>query len=96
MLLAPVLPMSLPTISPRTRTRRPSLSAPAADPAQRVSQRRWLLGVWLILGALAVICIPPLRSSVGTGWTLPFWFIAAPAINLMAMAWMQRREQRRR
>ena len=96
MLLAPVLPMSLSTTAPRTRGRRQPLPARAVDPAQLVSQRRWLLSVWLILGTLAVICIPPMRGGIDTGWTLPFWLIAAPTINLVAVAWVQRRERRLR
>lgn len=96
MLLAPMLPMSLSPTAPRTRARQQPLSVRLVDPAQLASQRRWLLDAWLILGTLAVICIAPLRGSTASGWTLPFWLIAAPAINLVAMAWAQRRERRLR
>ena len=96
MLLAPVLPMSLSSAAPRTRAHRQPLSARTVNPVQLASQRRWLLSVWLILGTLAVLCIPPLRGSIASGWTLPFWLVAAPAINLIAMAWVQRRERRLR
>lgn len=96
MLLAPVLPMSLSSAAPRTRARRQPLSVRAVDPARLSSQRRWFLSVWLILGTLAVICLPPLRVGIASGWTLPFWLIAAPAINLAAMAWAQRHERRLR
>ncbi|MFZ2237421.1 MAG: hypothetical protein WBP11_01810 [Dokdonella sp.] len=95
MLLAPVLSISLSTATPRARARRQPLSARSVDPVQLVGQRRWLLGVWLILGTLAVICLAPLRGDVASGWTLPFWLIAAPAINLLAMAWARRRERRK-
>ena len=96
MLLAPVLPMSPSSVAPRPRVRRQPLSARSVDHVQRISQRRWLLSAWLILGTLAVICIPPFRDTLANGWTLPFWLIAAPAINLVAMAWLQRRERRLR
>ncbi|MEO6075982.1 MAG: hypothetical protein ABIP56_04175 [Dokdonella sp.] len=96
MLLAPVLPMSLSSAAPRARARRQRLSVRPADPVQLASQRRWVLGFWLILGTLAVICIAPMRGTVDTGWTLPFWLMAAPAINLVAMEWAQRRERRHR
>ncbi len=96
MLLAPVLPMSLSSAEPVTRARRQPLSVRPADFLRLASQRRWVLSVWLILGTLAVICIPPMRGSIASGWTLPFWLIAAPAINLLAMSWGKRRERRLR
>ena len=96
MLLAPVLPMSSPSDGPSSRSRahRRSLSIHAVDPVRLASQRRWLLSLWLVLGALAVLCIPPLRGGVASGWTLPFWLIAAPLINWFALTWAQRRLRR--
>ncbi len=96
MLLSPVLPMSLASAAPRTRARRQPLAVRPANPVQLASQRRWALSVWLILGTLAVTCLAPLRGDIASGWTLPFWLVAAPAINLVAMAWAQRRERRLR
>ena len=96
MLLAPVLPMSLSSVAPRTRVRRQPLSVRPVDPLQQASHRRWLLSAWLILGSLAMVCIPPFRGTLASGWTLPFWLVAAPAINLVAMAWVKRRERRSR
>lgn len=98
MLLAPLLPMSSPSGAPRFRSRAVLQRAPvrSVDPVQQASQRRWLLSLWLVLGTLAVLCIPPLRGTIATGWTLPFWLIAAPAINLLAMAWARRGARRLR
>ena len=95
MLLAPLLPMSS-SSTPRRPTARLRSPARVIDLARLNSQRRWLLGVWLILGSLAVLCIAPLRGGVSSGWTLPFWLIAAPLINLFAMLWEQRRVRRLR
>lgn len=95
MLLAPLLPMSSSSTPCRRSARLPS-PARAVDLARLDSQRRWLLGVWLILGSLAVLCIAPLRGGVSSGWTLPFWLIAAPLINLSALLWERRRARRQR
>lgn len=87
MLLAPILPMSLNAVPVRRRAKR---RGQGVDPAVLASQRRWLLIAWSVLGSLAVLCIPALRGGVQTGWTLPFWLVAAPLINLGAIAWLRR------
>lgn len=42
---------------------------------------------WLVLGGLAVICVPALRgSSEWLGWT-PFWLVGAPLADLLILRW---------
>lgn len=93
MLVAPMLPMSLsPSKLSSTPTRRQrSRSVSATSPQLR---HAILIG-WFVLGSLAVACVPALRGGLSTGWTLPFWLIAAPLVNLAAMAWLRRIDARR-
>lgn len=87
MLLAPLLPMSLAQSANRSRR---SLHERRVDPAILARQRCGLMIGWAVLGILAVLCIPALRGGPQTGWTLPFWLVAAPLINLAAIAWLRR------
>ena len=65
-----------PNLQPRRRR-----DAVRADP---IAMRR-LSYVWLTLGTLALIFVPALRGyDSWIGW-LPFWLIAAPLINLLAL-----------
>ena len=87
MLLAPLLPVSLTQPSARklAQSRRRDTGPLLTPPA-----RRAVLVGWALLGALALLCIPALRGGPQTGWTLPFWLLAAPLLNLAALAWLQR------
>jgi|GEM_PF-6794276 len=71
-----------------------SRQSPSPDSCQRrrgkavsidiVTMRR-LIYAWLTLGTLALILVPALRGyDTWVGW-LPFWLIAAPLINLLAL-----------
>lgn len=71
-----------------------SRQSPSPDSCQRrrgkavsidiVAMRR-LIYAWLTLGTLALILVPALRGyDTWVGW-LPFWLIAAPLINLLAL-----------
>jgi len=43
--------------------------------------------VWLVLGCLAVLCVPALRGrSEWLGW-LPLWLIVVPATQLLTLRW---------
>lgn len=49
-----------------------------------VAMRR-LIYAWLVLGTIALIFVPALRGyDAWIGW-LPFWLVAAPLINLLAL-----------
>lgn len=42
---------------------------------------------WLVLGVIAVLCIPSLRgTNAWFGW-LPFWFVAMPAVEWLLLRW---------
>jgi hypothetical protein len=43
---------------------------------------------WLIIGLVALLCVPVVRGGRTLGATLPFWLIVAPLIDL---AWVDRR-----
>lgn len=65
-----------PDLQPRRRR-----DAVRVDP---IAMRR-LSYMWLALGTLALIFVPALRGyDTWIGW-LPFWLIAAPLINLLAL-----------
>jgi len=65
-----------PDLQPRRRR-----DAVRVDP---IAMRR-LSYMWLALGTLALIFVPALRVyDTWIGW-LPFWLIAAPLINLLAL-----------
>ncbi|MEO8011142.1 MAG: hypothetical protein ABI650_05815 [Dokdonella sp.] len=79
MLLAP---FALADTTSRPRPRRavaPRRPAHSQVPA-------WLV-TWLVLGALAVTLVPPLRGGDLGGWTLPFWLVVAPLVNVL---WLSR------
>ncbi len=42
---------------------------------------------WLVLGTLGLLAIPPLRGGNFSGWTMPFWLVVAPLVNLL---WLSR------
>lgn len=85
MLLAPL------SLIPAAPVRRRASPRKSVDVAAQAQHRHWLLVIWLLLGSLAVLCMPPLRGGPATGWTLPFWLVAAPLINLVALHWSRRR-----
>jgi hypothetical protein len=42
---------------------------------------------WLVLGVIAVLCVPSLRgTNAWFGW-LPFWFVAMPAVEWLLLRW---------
>ena len=42
---------------------------------------------WLVLGSVALLCVPALRgSSEWFGW-LPFWLVVAPIADLLILRW---------
>jgi len=44
------------------------------------------LAAWLVSGACLLALFPALRGGATLGATLPFWLVAAPAINLVWLA----------
>ena len=43
------------------------------------------LAQWLVLGAIAVVCVPAARGeSMLLGW-VPFWLVVAPAFSLLVL-----------
>ena len=46
----------------------------------------WLI-TWLVGGALALLLTPALRGGAVGGWTLPFWLVVAPLINIVWLTW---------
>ncbi|HEU4664349.1 MAG TPA: hypothetical protein VFS55_09990 [Dokdonella sp.] len=76
MFVAPLSAPSTASTAPvRPRTARPH-RAPAAA-----------LAAWLLVGLGAIALFPALRGGDAFGSTLPFWLVAAPAIDL---AWLAR------
>lgn len=50
-----------------------------------IIRMRQLMCAWLVFGTLAVLLVRNLRGyNAWIGW-LPFWLIAAPLINLLAL-----------
>ena len=44
-----------------------------------------VLTCWLLIGGVALVCVPELRGfDPLVGW-LPFWFVIAPALDLAAL-----------
>ena len=80
MLVAPL------SVTSSIRTRSVALVRPVA-PA------RGAVMAWLIAGVVAVAVVPVLRGGGTLGATLPFWLIAAPAIDL---CWIDRRRVAKR
>jgi hypothetical protein len=59
----------------------PSFAANEPAIAVRIAQ------VWLVLGCLAVLCLPALRGrSEWLGW-MPLWLIVVPATQLLILRW---------
>lgn len=59
----------------------PSFGAKEPTIAVRIAQ------TWLVLGSLAVACLPVLRGrSEWLGW-LPLWFVIVPAAQLAILRW---------
>lgn len=103
MLLAPLsLPpavapaRSIPAAASSPRSASPRRRAPArsamprmpATPAGSDAGRRRRLLLWALAGLLVVMLVPAARPGPLLGWSLPFWLVLAPAINL---AWLTRR-----
>lgn len=76
-----VAPLSLPSTVPQTvaRSRARSGSAPR-------SPLRLLVG-WLIAGLCLLALVPAMRGGALAGATVPYWLVAAPAIDI---AWLAR------
>ena len=59
----------------------PSFGAKEPAIAVRIAQ------VWLVLGGLAMLCLPAARgSSEWLGW-LPLWLVIVPAVQLAILRW---------
>jgi len=59
----------------------PSFGAKEPAIAVRIAQ------AWLVLGCLAVVCLPALRGrSEWLGW-LPLWLVIVPAAQLAILQW---------
>ncbi|HEX7914336.1 hypothetical protein [Rudaea sp.] len=59
----------------------PSFGAKEPAIAVRIAQ------AWLVLGCLAVLCVPALRGrSEWLGW-LPLWLVIVPATQLLILRW---------
>jgi hypothetical protein len=76
-----VAPLSLPSAVDRPAARAPATVASVSRAPLRV------LAAWFVGGACALALVPALRGGATLGATLPFWLVAAPAINL---AWFAR------
>ena len=73
----------------------PSSTRPRAVVAtsRPVAPARGAVMAWLIAGLVAIAVVPALRGGGTLGATLPFWLVAAPAIDLV---WIDRRRLARR
>lgn len=59
----------------------PRLAAKEPAIAVRIAQ------TWLVVGCVAVLCVPALRDrSEWLGW-LPLWFVIVPAAQLVILRW---------
>jgi hypothetical protein len=76
-----VAPLSLPAAADRPVARARATAASVSRAPLRV------LAAWFVGGASALALVPALRGGATLGATLPFWLVAAPAINL---AWFAR------
>ena len=63
----------------------PSIMHPL--PQKRAGAPLRMLTAWLAAGASLLALFPVLRGGMALGATVPFWLVAAPAINL---AWFTR------
>ncbi len=59
----------------------------APDRSDAVRRRRLLL--WALAGLFVVMGVPAARPGPLLGWSLPFWLVLAPLLNL---AWLTRRQ----
>lgn len=59
---------------------------PASIQSETPSLPVWLQ-LWAIGGILGSAMFPLFRAGEMTGWSLPFWLIAAPLINIL---WLKR------
>jgi len=92
-----------------TRLTSPRSNHQAARSEDSLAQWTQALRIWLMVGALAVVCFPTLRGvDAWFGW-MPFWLVVAPALDLavlrrrqltaqaraaMSRFWRQRRSRR--
>jgi hypothetical protein len=80
-----VAPLTLPaSVTPSSKQPRPRSSA--RTPVITRGPEPLLLA-WLLLGAAALCLVPELRGGEFSGASLPFWLVAAPALDL---AWLMR------
>lgn len=66
----------------------PAPAAAVAPPGSDAARRRSLL-LWALAGLLVVMLVPAARPGPLLGWSLPFWLVLAPLLNL---AWLTRRQ----
>ena len=60
----------------------------AATPADRnLALMPWLL-LWGIAGSILLLLVPALRDNGTSGFSAPFWLVAAPLLNML---WLNRR-----
>lgn len=78
MFVAPLLPPTATTRASARACAAPSQPAPVATLA---------VVAWLVAGVSAIVLFPTLRDGPTLGVTIPFWLVAAPAIDL---AWLAR------
>ena len=75
-----VAPLSLPSTGHPAVNRRRNAAIAVRMPAD-------LLVFWFVAGTCLLAFVPALRGGALLGATMPFWFVAAPAIDL---AWLAR------
>jgi hypothetical protein len=46
-----------------------------------------IVQTWLVLGSLALLCVPALRGSSEWFGALPFWLVVAPLGDLLILRW---------
>jgi len=46
-----------------------------------------IVQTWLVLGSIALLCVPALRGSSEWFGALPFWLVVAPLANLLILCW---------
>lgn len=61
---------------------------PATAAGSDAGRRRRLL-LWALAGLVIVALVPAARPGALLGWSLPFWLVLAPLLNL---AWLTRRQ----
>lgn len=63
-------------------------SAPSRPRASRAGSHipAWLLA-WLAIGLLVLLLVPAARGGGFAGYSLPFWLLGAPLINML---WLSR------